>query len=211
MMQPSKYGVAALLAGCLSACSSAPTRLYTLYPVPSLQPKNALAGEPTAVPAAGGSASYAWPAVRLDAVHLPPALDRAQVVSDVAPGELKINDLEQWSAPLGEIARQTLAADLSSRLPAGRAVSPHLPKPAGALGISVDVLDFHTDARGAHLEAGWGVVGPHVEAGLHQRAASLTVSVGSAGPAADRTAETFSLLLGQLADRIVADLAAARL
>jgi uncharacterized lipoprotein YmbA len=55
-------------------------------------------------------------------VHIPPALDRIEILSEVAPGEFKVNDLDHWVAPLGPVARQTLTADLIARLPQGRVI-----------------------------------------------------------------------------------------
>ncbi len=112
----------AALASLLGSCAGAPTRIYTLYAV-----------------APGGPSVYAGPPVRVDVVNFPAALDRIEVVRNGAPGELELSDTAHWSAPLGDVARQTLAADLIARLPAGKALFPDLPKPAGALGVSVDL------------------------------------------------------------------------
>ena len=179
---------AALLA-LLAACGSAPTRLFTL----------------DAVPPAAGSAVYGGPPLRVDAVHMPPELDRIEIVSRIAPGELAIDDLDHWSAPLAVVARQALSADLAARLPQGRLVFPHLAKPEGALGISVDVLEFKTSRSGAALEVSW-VIDPAHEPGASRATAVFTTAQG-AGDAAS-TARALGILLGQLADRIVADLLA---
>ena len=182
-------GTSALMAVMLVAgCHSAPTRLFTLYGVAAASSRNA----------------YAGPPVRIDAVHVPPALDRIEVVGDIAPGEESISDLDHWSAPLGQVARQALAADLVTRLPEGRVIFPHLSKPAGALGISVDVLDISSDSRGTTLLASW-IVTP---AGALVRSAGGTVTLHTdlASHGAAATAQALSALLGQLADRIAADL-----
>ncbi len=191
-----RTGTAMLLLGActamllLGACTSAPTRLYTLYAI---------------APAATRS-TYAGPPLRVDAVHFPPALDRIEIIRDSGPGQLRLSDTDHWSAPLGETARQALSADLVARLPPGKALYPRLPKPDGALGLSVDVLEFHTDARGAELQASW-VLSP---AGQGQRAAASASSatLRSSEPAANaaETAQALSTLLAQLADRIVAGL-----
>ena len=121
-----------------------------------------------------------------------------------------MSDLDHWSAPLGQAARQTLAADLVARLPPGKAIYPHLPKPDGALGVTVDVLDFKADGRGGLLQASWVVSGTAqasaAGAGPATRSGSATLHVD--GPVADAaaTARALSLLLGQLADQIVATL-----
>lgn len=182
-------GTSMLLAAVLVAgCRSAPTRLFTLYGVAPVTGRNA----------------YAGPAVRIDAVHVPPALDRIEVVGDIAPGEQSISDLDHWSAPLGQVARQALAADLVARLPEGQVIFPHLRKPAGALGISVDVLDISSDSRGTSMQASWSVT----QAGAPVRSAGATLTLRTELPShgAMATAQALSALLGQLADRIAADL-----
>ncbi len=179
---------ALVCAAVLTACHSAPTRLYTLY----------------GVAPATGRTTYAGPPLRIDAVHVPPALDRIEVVDNLAPGELEISELDHWSAPLGQVARQALSADLVARLPEGRVVFPHLGKPEGALGIAVDVLDFNSDSHGTSMQASW-IVTP---AGAPVRSAGGTVTLRTdqPGTGAEATAQALSVLLGQLADRIAAEL-----
>ena len=172
----------------LTSCRSAPTRIFTLYSV-----------EPAAAPR-----SYAGPPIRVDAVHVPPALDRIEVVSNIAPGEISISDLDHWSAPLGQMARQALTADMISRLPPGRVIFPHLTKLEGTLGLSVDVLDFKVDRRGAGLEASWIIAAADPKTGSSGGTVMLRTDIPGTGAAA--TAQALSTLLGQLADRIVADL-----
>jgi uncharacterized lipoprotein YmbA len=179
---------AILLVLSLASCRSAATRSYTLYAVP-----------PQAEPS-----GYSGAAIRVDAVHFPPALDRLEVVTEVAPGELKINDLDHWSAPLGQAARQALSADLVARLPIGRVIFPHLAKSADALGLSVDVLDFKAEPQGAYLLASWVVSSASGDAQPRQATAKFTVANPSTSPR--DTARALSALLAQLADRIVADL-----
>jgi uncharacterized lipoprotein YmbA len=180
--------VAGIVAASLSACHSAPTRLYTLYPVAPASPR----------------ATYSGPPVRVDSVHVPPALDRIEVIRDMTPGELKISDLDHWSAPLGQAARQALSADMVSRLPPGRVIFPHLAKPEGALGISVDVLDFKSDGNGSYLEASWLVSAAGSPSPSGMASASLRTDLPS--PDAAATARALSVLLGQLADQIAAGL-----
>jgi uncharacterized lipoprotein YmbA len=179
---------AAMLAPVIMSCHSAPTRVFTLD---ASAPTSALG-------------SYGGPPIRIDAVHVPPALDRIEVVSNIAPGELKINDLDHWSAPLGQAARQALSADMVSRLPQGRVIFPHLAKSEDALGISVDVLDFKADQRGAYLEASWVITSTDPKSGAGRGTVALRTDLPSAGAAS--TAQALSALLAQLADRIVADL-----
>jgi uncharacterized lipoprotein YmbA len=200
----------------LGACASAPTRIYTLQ---SIAPNtDSIAARAQAAPAvAAGSAAPAptGPPIRVDVVHVPAALDRMELVEDVAPGEIRIRDLDQWSAPLGELARQALTADLIERLPAGRVLFPHLAKPAGALGISVDLLAFHSDGAAASAQASW-IIESAAPSERQRGTAMLTTagtastggsgSPGDTGQGAAATADALSVLLAQLADRIVESL-----
>lgn len=188
-------GCAGLTAVMLTACQSAPTRIYTPY----------------AVPPAAAHDAYAGPPLRVDAVHFPPALDRIEIVRDIGRGEMSLSDVDHWSAPLGQAARQALSADLVARLPPGKTVFPHLTKPGGALGLTVDVLDFTTDSRGASLQAGWAISTPGQSAAVasgtatfHSDAATFHSDAAAGG--AEATVRALSTLLGLLADRIVAAL-----
>ena len=181
-------GCAGFAAVLLSACQSAPTRLYTLY----------------AVPPDAAREAYAGPPIRVDAVHFPPALDRIEIIRDLGPGELSLSDVDHWSAPLGQEARQALSADLVARLPAGKTVFPHLLKPDGALGLTVDVLDFRTDSHGASLEVSWVLSAQGRATATGSGTAVLRSEVAAGNPAA--TARALSALLARLADRIVSTL-----
>lgn len=182
------------LATGLTACQSAATRLFTLEPLaPSGPHAPMLAGTGTPV--------------RVDAVHLPPALDRQELMTSSTPGEFKIRELDQWSAPLSDLARQTLTADLSLRLSPGQVIFPHLPKPAGALGITVDVLELSADARGAVLQASWLVASADAAKDSHRAFVTLHAAASRDEDPAT-AAHVLSTLLAELADRIVADLPA---
>jgi uncharacterized lipoprotein YmbA len=172
----------------LMCCSSTPTRTYTLYPV-----------APVSTPTA-----YAGPAIRIDAVHIPPALDRIEVVSGLGQAELKVSDQDHWSAPLAELAKQALSADMVARLPSGRVIFPHLAKSVGAAGVNVDILDFRAGKNDAYLEASW-IIAPSNSDASHRRTAQLRGSGSDANTTS--TADVLSVLLAQLADQIVADLA----
>lgn len=179
----------AMMAPVLTSCQSAATRFFTLYPV-----------APRSTPR-----PYQGPEVRVDAVHIPPSLDRMEIVGDVAAGELEISDLEHWSASLGQMARQTLSADLAARMPAGRLIFPHLPKPEGAMGISVDVLNFNAAHDDADLDASWVFTSADSARTCGGGTASLQTHRSTVGAAA--IVRGWSALLAQLADRIVATLA----
>jgi uncharacterized protein len=179
-------------AGVLAACGhSAPTRFFTLDPTPAAAPL----------------AAYAGPPVKVLAVAIPPQLDREELVSEGPAGEVTVHDFEHWAAPLGQTARQTLVQDLAARLPAGRVVGPDMPGGDGVATLSADVVAFQTGPGGATLQVGWSLTLPGAPAGpLVWRSPILALQAQAAGEGGAGTAAAFSALLGQLADRIAADL-----
>jgi uncharacterized lipoprotein YmbA len=178
----------ALAAVLLAACRSAPTRVFTLDAIAST------------VPAAG----YAGPAIRVDAIKVPPAWDRIELLQATGRGEWRIDDLDQWAAPLGQLMRETLTADLATRLPPDRVIFPSLPKPPGALGLRIEVLDFRAGASGARLEAGW-LVTPS-DAARPALAHRIVLDATEPAEGAAATARSLAQLLARLADAVVAQL-----
>ena len=181
------FASSALLAG----CASAPTRFFTLDAVAPVRP---------------AAAAYAGPPVKVLAVNIPPALDREELVSEAAPGEVKVHDLEHWEAPLGLIARQVLIQDLAGRLPAGAVLGPGSPGGDGVASLSVDIVSFRDGPDGAQMQASWnaslpGTAGPQV----FRAALTVLQSAGGSDTGAG-TAQAFSTLLGQLTDQIAATL-----
>jgi uncharacterized lipoprotein YmbA len=180
------------VAGCavavaIGGCRSASTRIYTLGP---------------AAPASHIDLYHA-PALRVDTLNVPASWDRIEILKLSAAGTLQISDFDHWAAPLAQMARQTLSDDLDQRLPSGSVIYPRLPKPSGALGVSVDILDFNIVASQASMRASW-IIAPSGDApGAKRSTAELRSSMSAEDPAA--VAHAWSDLIGQLADRIAAD------
>lgn len=177
------------LAMSLGACHSAPTRVYSLETAePATHPVN-----------------YQAPALRVDTLNVPPSWDRIEMLRSSASGTFAIDELDHWSAPLTQLARQALSADLDQRLPSGTVIYPRLPKPTGALGVNLDILEFNIVGSQASMQASWLIVPAEGLQSAKRGAASVHSSVNSAEPPA--VAQAWSALLGQLADRIAADAA----
>jgi uncharacterized lipoprotein YmbA len=172
----------------LGACQSAATRVYSLD---------------VAAPAVGQT-TYQAPALRVDSLSVPAGWDRIEILQPLAAGRVEISDFDHWSAPLAQVARQTLSADLSERLPSGSVIYPRLPKPSGALGVNVDILEFSVTGAHASMQASW-VITPPAGRSAERSEALLHGSMSSTEPAA--VVRLWSELLGQLADRIAADAA----
>jgi uncharacterized lipoprotein YmbA len=113
-----------------------------------------------------------------------------------------MSDFDHWAAPLAQMARQALSDDLDQRLPSGSVIYPRLPKPSGALGVNVDILDFNIVASQASMRVSWIIVPSGDAQGAARSAASLRSPMSSEDAAA--VAQAWSDLIGQLADRIAA-------
>ena len=208
----------------LAACaSSAPTRYFALETMPAADRSTD----------ASGAAGYRGPPIALRAVTIPPAIDRLEMVRETAGGALQLREFDHWAAPLSRLVRHTLTDDLSRRLPAGKIVFAGMPMPLARAELTVDVRSFHLLGGSATLALSWSLRWPAVAApgetplaatslAAAATAASSAPSSGSADPAsrggsfelsvpagADAGAlnAAWSALLGQAADRIVADLA----
>ena len=179
--------VATLLAGC---GSSPPTRFYTI---------DALGPSAPAV--------YTGPPVRIDQVKIPSVLDRPEIVSEYAAGQLKVDDFNQWGAPLGQLLRASLASDLAARVPARAVVPAEGPKPVGTIGLSVDILAVGTGADGMTMDVVWTETRP---ADVTGKPTSVAHSARLSAPDPTATpagyAAGLSRMIGELADRMVAEL-----
>jgi uncharacterized lipoprotein YmbA len=173
----------------LGACHSAPTRIYSLE----------------AVAPATRLATYQAPALRVDALSVPASWDRIEMLSPSERGSFQISDFDHWSASLAQAARQALSADLDQRLPPGNVIYPRLPKTVGALGVTVDILEFNIVAAKASMQASWLIVPAEGLPGAKRGVAFVETPMISTEPAS--VARAWGALLGQLADRIAADAA----
>ena len=84
--------VGALAAG----CASAPSRFYTLAA--------------TATPVGAPSARYA---IVVGPVSIPPEVDRAELVIQVAPNRVELDEFNRWAGPLADGIARAVAGNLS--------------------------------------------------------------------------------------------------
>ena len=139
-----RLDVGLLLAGSLglAACGpSEPTRFYLLSP------------EPTAP-----AAALAGPVVFVDQATIAPYLDRAQIVSRIAPDQVAFSDVRTWAEPPTSMITRYVVDEL------GRRFGPDwvLETPSSRLGITtdlrlaLDVQRFDGDQAGLMvLDARW--------------------------------------------------------
>jgi uncharacterized lipoprotein YmbA len=172
-----------------AGCGSSPNPdFYVLHPVPPEQARPATATAP----------------VQITAVHIPPSLDRQEMVQDTGSNKLAVSGTDRWGAPLGEMARKVLAQDLVARLPAGSVVLPNEPAPQDVRKIVVSIVEFGRASDGSiRLEGQWSLSAADSEQTLQSHAIQIRTT---AGGGAQAQAKSMSDALGQLADQMAHDL-----
>lgn len=174
----------------LCACSSPPTHFYTLDAVPPAYPVTA-----------GAAVS---PPVEVGDVPVPAVLDRDSIVLTEGGDRLDISGQDEWGAPLGRLIRQTLTADLMSRLPPGSVLTPGSTAPRSGLRIiSVDIQRFSGDTAGlVVLEASWSLL----KAGTSDllRSGHEVIRTRAASGRVADVVPAMSQAMGELADRVAA-------
>ncbi len=172
----------------VAGCSSPDPVYYTLAPVPGAVVHGAASSIEVRRP---GLAGY---------------LDRSDIVLKSASYQLDVNSGVRWGEPLGDMIGRVLTQDLSQRLPGASVFAQ-----SGAISadpflrVEVDIQNFDEDASGAIvLNAQVAVERGVTHQPVATRHVSLTTQPGGAG--ASNLVAGMSLLLGQLADRVAADI-----
>ena len=135
---------ACLLAACsILRPSPDPSRFYVLTAVAASE--------------AAGAANGQGPALGVGPVALPGYLERPELVTRVAPNEMRPADYHRWAEPLRTQFERTLGQNLSRLLGTDRVLT--FPWWRGMpldFIVQVDVSRFEPDAeRGVHLVARW--------------------------------------------------------
>jgi uncharacterized lipoprotein YmbA len=173
-----------VLVGC---GSSPPTRFYALDAV---KPER---------PAASGTAVTP---LKVDAVHIPPLLDRRSIVRREAGNQLDISSQDRWGASFGEMMLGVLTQDLQSRLPMGAVIPSRAPAPPDARGLVVDILSFVPNGSGeVELTCDWSFLEGAPAHPVLMRTTHLTQQAAETSPG---QARAMSELVGKLADQIAA-------
>lgn len=184
-----QYVVTALILVFLMGCASSPkTNFYTL----------------NVIPASTDRTRISFP-VQVAAVHLPPSLDRREMVRLSSENQVEIMDTDRWSAALDEMVRNVLSQDLAARLPEGTVILPQAPAPRNTAKLVVAIAQFGPDANGnVRLDGSWTLLAAGAESPASKR--DVQISAGPA-PTADATAAAMSRALSELANDIAAGLA----
>jgi uncharacterized protein len=119
-----------------AACSSVPIRYYTLIPPPDKPLR--------AVPAT--------PAIDVRVVHIPPELDRRELIVRTGPSETTLLENEHWASPMRDEIQGAVRLELQRRL----GEMPGLPASFTKLAVDIDVERLEAElGRYALLEASW--------------------------------------------------------
>jgi uncharacterized protein len=127
------------LAGIVSVslgCTSAPVRYYTLTPPPGKTPP----------------ASQISPAIDVRVVHMPPQLNRTELMIRTGPTEVTLLENERWVSPVNDEIKDALRLELQGRLSRMAELRPAFTK----LTLDIDVRHLESElGQYALLEASW--------------------------------------------------------
>lgn len=142
-------------------------------------------------------------------VRLPSHLERSQLVTQVAPGELRINEFLRWAEPLEVGVTRTVAENLARLLPEHRLVNHPWPSSASArCRVAVELSSFGPSASGeVQLEGRWALLPMTSERPLLTRPVSLRRGPLPSGPAGvdpGTAVHAMSELLADLSRQIAA-------
>lgn len=161
----SLLGIILLLqAGCLGPGTTKPTRFYEL---------SSLYSQPTR-PAPLADLNQVT--IGVGPVRIPKKLDRPQVVTRIAPNEIRLNEFNNWGDPLASGFARVLAENLSLLLNTQKiAIFPWLQATRTDYQVTVDVTDFiGTPAGEVQLRAWWTIFGENGRTLLVKRYSNVT-------------------------------------
>ncbi len=174
--------VAAAAAGC---GASAPARFYTL--------------DPTAIP---DNAPAVRAAVMVGPVSVPAAVDQPQLVVQVGPNRVEIEEFNRWVAPVNDGIARAVASDLAVLLGTPDVATAPLANFDPAYSVTIDVQRFESvRGRWALVEAVWAV---RKTAGGETRSGRTVARETVQGESFDALAGAHSRALARLSGDIAA-------
>jgi len=152
-----------LLLAAAAGCSSAPSRFYTLDPL-----------------AADGGGPALHRAVLVGPVAIPASVDRPELVVQVAPNRVEIDEFNRWAGPLNDAVARVVASNLATLLASPDVASGPLASFVPDYRVTIDVQRFESRAGDAvYLDAIW-IVKPTAATG-RARTGRTTTSEPVAG------------------------------
>jgi uncharacterized protein len=170
-------------------CASAPVHYYTLTPLPE---KSSPAQETIL-------------AIDVRVVHMPPQLNRSELMVRTGPAEVTLLENERWASPVNDEIKDALRVELQRRL-----AMAGLPSTATMLTLDLDVRHLEAQlGQFALLEASWSAtLSASGQAATRAGTAASTfradekISAGYTG-----LVEGYQREIAELADAVVAALA----
>ena len=162
--------------------------------------------EPPATPAADAPASL----IGVLPVRMPGYIDRPQLVTWTAPGELRIDEFLRWAEPLDAAITRTVAENLDALLPESHVVrSPWAAKAEPRCRVWLQLDLFGPQAGGeVRLEGRWALLPGREAKPLATKALDLRrdplAGDGRAPPDASAGVDAMSALLADLSREIAA-------
>jgi uncharacterized lipoprotein YmbA len=174
----------ALLAALLSGCASAPSRFYTIDS----------AATPDGSPPVQTT-------VMVEPVSVPAAVDQPQLVLQVAPNRVEVEEFDRWDAPLTESIARAVARDLSVLLSCPDVATAPMADFNPAYTVTINIQRFESVRNeGASLDAVWVVR----NAAGKTRSGRTTAQEASQGQGFDALAAAHSRALAKLSKDIAA-------
>jgi uncharacterized lipoprotein YmbA len=132
----------AMVVAVASGCGVSPTsRFYTL--------------EPVAVADGAPAAHYS---VAVGPVTVPATVDRPQLVVQVAPNRVQLDEFNRWAGPLDDAIASAVAQNLSVLLGTPQVAARPIPGSDPAYRVRVDVQRFEsTPGRDVLVDAAWAI------------------------------------------------------
>ena len=183
-----RFAAAWLVSICIG-CTSAPVRYYTLTPAPD-----------KTLPASATTLT-----IDVRVVHIPPQLNRAELMVRAGPTEVTLLENERWASPVNDEIKDALRLSLQRRVGRMTGWRPAFAK----LTLDADVQRFEAEfGRYALLEASWSAAWS--AAGQRANGARVTTCTFRADeniPAGyAEIVEGYQREIAALADAIVAEL-----
>jgi uncharacterized protein len=182
--------LSAAATACLAACSTAPARFYTL----------------SSTATADGAA--ATPCVVLvGPVTVPAAVDRSEMVVQVEPNRVDVDEFNRWAAPLNDAIARVVAGDLTVLLATPDVAAAPLANFRPDYRVTINVQRFESlPGQSVLVDAVWAV---HRTADGSTRSGRTTAREAVQGESYDALAAAHSRALAQLSGDIAAAIRAA--
>lgn len=173
----------ALVAATAAGCASATARFYTLDST-----------------ATAGDAPAAHYAVLVGPVSVPPSVDRPQMVVQVAPNRVELDEFNRWAAPLNDAIARAVAGDLAVLLGTSDVAVAPLANFTPNCRVTIDVQAFESvPGQSVLVDGVWAV---RQTASGQTQSGRTTVREPVQGPGFDALAAAHSRALAKVSSDI---------